>query len=108
MISSPDFQVRASARLNANVSVVMFAPKETSSALSAPTKSATARCASASIASLACEVANGPPFHVADAELLGYWPRLSCVETREDIENGPPKFLEAGLTSLQEKVWRSA
>jgi thiopurine S-methyltransferase len=54
------------------------------------------------------EVANGPPFHVADAELLGYWPRLSCVETREDIENGPPKFLEAGLTSLQEKVWRSA
>jgi thiopurine S-methyltransferase len=54
------------------------------------------------------DIATGPPFHVEDEELLGYWPRLSCVESREDIENGPPKFLDAGLTSLREKVWRSA
>ena len=53
------------------------------------------------------EIATGPPFHIEDAELLDYWPRLGCVEAREDIENGPPKFIEVGLTSLREKTWRS-
>jgi len=53
------------------------------------------------------EVAMGPPFSVNDAELLGYWPGLCCVEEREDIENAPPKFLDAGLAELTEKVWRS-
>ena len=53
------------------------------------------------------DVAKGPPFSVEDAELLSYWPRLECVEARDDIENAPPKFIEAGLDRLVEKVWRS-
>ena len=52
-------------------------------------------------------VASGPPFSVPDEELLGYWPQLVCVDEYDDIDNAPPKFLEAGLTVLKEKVWRS-
>lgn len=53
-------------------------------------------------------VANGPPYSLGDEEVLGYWQRLERVDAYEDIENGPPKFVEAGLTSLIEKVWRTA
>lgn len=53
------------------------------------------------------EIAKGPPFSVGDEELLDYWPGLDCVEQRDDIDNAPPKFLEAGLTELKEKVWCS-
>ena len=53
------------------------------------------------------EIAKGPPFSVADEELLEYWPGLECVEQRDDIVNAPPKFLDAGLTALREKVWCS-
>jgi thiopurine S-methyltransferase len=53
------------------------------------------------------DIATGPPFHVDDAELLGYWPGLACVEERDDIENAPPKFLDAGLAQMTAKVWRS-
>ncbi len=53
------------------------------------------------------EIAKGPPFSVSDDELRGYWPGLDCVERRDDILNAPPKFLDAGLTELIEKVWRS-
>ncbi len=52
-------------------------------------------------------VAKGPPFSVEDAELLSYWPRLECVDVRDDIDNAPPKFIDAGLDKLVEKVWRS-
>lgn len=54
------------------------------------------------------KIAAGPPFSVADEEVLAYWPDLICVEQRDDIENAPPKFVEAGLPQLIEKVWRSA
>ena len=54
------------------------------------------------------EIAKGPPFPVGDEELLTYWPHLDCVEQRDDIANAPPKFLDAGLTELMEKVWRSS
>ena len=54
------------------------------------------------------EIATGPPFPVGDDELLAYWPHLDCVEQRDDIANAPPKFLDAGLTELREKVWRSS
>lgn len=51
--------------------------------------------------------ANGPPFSVLAGELLGYWPNLVCIDEYDDIENAPPKFIEAGLTEMIEKVWRS-
>lgn len=54
------------------------------------------------------ETAMGPPFSVSDAELLGYWPRIECVEQYNDIANAPPKFLDAGLQEFTEKVWRSS
>ncbi|MDJ0814513.1 MAG: thiopurine S-methyltransferase [Woeseiaceae bacterium] len=53
-------------------------------------------------------VADGPPFCISDEELLGYWPGLECVDHYDDTANAPPKFLEAGLDEVIEKVWRSA
>ncbi len=53
-------------------------------------------------------IADGPPFSISDTELLGYWPDLVCVDAHDDLENGPPKFIEAGLTEMTQKVWRSA
>ena len=52
-------------------------------------------------------ITNGPPFSVDADELLGYWPGLLCVDSYDDIENGPPKFVNDGLTEMIEKVWRS-
>lgn len=53
------------------------------------------------------DIANGPPFSVLAEEVLSYWPDLVCVDGREDIANSPPKFIDAGLTSMLQKVWRS-
>lgn len=53
-------------------------------------------------------IATGPPFPVPADEVLSYWPRLVQVEARDDIDNGPPKFIEAGLREMIEVVWRSA
>jgi len=50
---------------------------------------------------------NGPPYSVRSDELLAYWPDLTCVDMRDDIDNGPPKFIKDGLTELTQKVWRS-
>ena len=52
-------------------------------------------------------IAAGPPFSVPAAEVLGYWPGLERVDARDDIENGPPKFREAGLREMIEVVWRT-
>jgi len=52
-------------------------------------------------------VATGPPFPVSSEEVLLYWPDLVCVDEHDDIANCPPKFIEAGLTSMLQKVWRS-
>ena len=49
------------ARLTASVIVVMFAPNAMQSGSPAPTKSASARCPSARIASLARLTSNTPP-----------------------------------------------
>lgn len=51
--------------------------------------------------------ADGPPFSVEPGELLSYWPELECVDRYDDIENGPPKFREAGLAQMFESVWRT-
>jgi len=49
----------------------------------------------------------GPPYSVPPEELLSYWPELIRVDAYDDIENGPPKFREAGLEEMIEVIWRS-
>ena len=51
-------------------------------------------------------IATGPPFPVPADEVLSYWPDLARVDAYDDIENGPPKFREAGLNEMIEVVWR--
>ncbi len=52
-------------------------------------------------------VATGPPFSVPADEIHSYWPGLERVAAHDDIDNGPPKFREAGLDEMIEVVWRS-
>jgi thiopurine S-methyltransferase len=52
------------------------------------------------------EIATGPPYSISPQEIRGYWPELQAVDRYDDIENGPPKFREAGLTEMFETVWR--
>ncbi len=52
-------------------------------------------------------IADGPPFCVSPAELLSYWPELIRFDAQNDIENAPPKFIDAGLTEMVEVIWRS-
>lgn len=52
-------------------------------------------------------VCDGPPFSVEREEVLSYWPQLRQQARVADIENAPPKFLNAGLTSMHEVVWVS-
>lgn len=51
-------------------------------------------------------IACGPPFSIPADEILAYWSGLERVDAYDDIENGPPKFLEAGLDKMIEVVWR--
>jgi thiopurine S-methyltransferase len=53
-------------------------------------------------------VAAGPPFSIEEEELLSYWPMLRRVDVYEDIDRGPPKFREAGLSSMMESVWMAS
>jgi hypothetical protein len=39
--------------------------------------------------------------------LLTYWPELKRVDAYDDLENGPPKFREAGLREMIEVVWKA-
>jgi thiopurine S-methyltransferase len=50
-------------------------------------------------------IATGPPFSISGDEIRCYWPDMREVERYDDIENGPPKFLEAGLKVMFETVW---
>jgi thiopurine S-methyltransferase len=52
------------------------------------------------------EIATGPPFSISREEIRRYWPELQEIERCDDIENGPPKFREAGLREMFESVWR--
>ena len=49
----------------------------------------------------------GPPFSVPDEEVEGYWPQLTVAETINAIDDLPPKFKEAGLSTVKETIWRS-
>ena len=53
-------------------------------------------------------VVSGPPFSIEDDELLGFWPDLECVQSRNDLETGSPKFRAAGLEEVIESVWTTA
>lgn len=50
-------------------------------------------------------IAEGPPFVVNEVELTGYWPRLAVLDGYDDSEAMPPKFRDAGLTALEERIW---
>jgi thiopurine S-methyltransferase len=50
-------------------------------------------------------IATGPPFSVPPDEVLDYWPKLRLVDRYDDIDNGPPKFRDAGLAAMYESVW---
>ncbi|HEX5051291.1 MAG TPA: thiopurine S-methyltransferase, partial [Planctomycetota bacterium] len=49
----------------------------------------------------------GPPFSVFAEEVLRHWPDLLCIERREAIDEAPPKFRQAGLTTVAEVVWHA-
>ncbi len=51
------------------------------------------------------DVAEGPPFSLDDGELLAYWPRLECADSYDESDSMPPKFRDAGLVELVEKIW---
>ncbi len=51
--------------------------------------------------------AEGPPFSLSVDELRSYWPGLERRDRYDDLENCPPKFIEAGLTAFYEVVWQS-
>jgi thiopurine S-methyltransferase len=53
------------------------------------------------------EVVQGPPFAVTADEMSALWNDLERVAEQDDIDNCPPKFLDAGLTDIKEVVWRS-
>lgn len=47
----------------------------------------------------------GPPYAVLSEEVLGYWDELTRIAERNDIDNSPPKFRQAGLKEFIEAVW---
>ncbi len=51
-------------------------------------------------------IATGPPFSIFPGEIRRYWPDLKPVDRYDDIDNGPPKFRDAGLEEMFETVWR--
>jgi len=50
----------------------------------------------------------GPPFSVPADEVRAYWPRLERIAERNDIEDCPPKFRNAGLQFVNEVAWVDA
>jgi thiopurine S-methyltransferase len=50
-------------------------------------------------------IADGPPFSVTADEVRHYWPMLRRVSEKDDLENCPPKFRQAGLKEIAEVVW---
>ena len=51
-------------------------------------------------------IATGPPFSISPGEIRRCWPDLKPVDRYDDIDNGPPKFRDAGLQEMFETVWR--
>ncbi len=53
-------------------------------------------------------IAEGPPYSVTADEVRKYWPMLRQVYEKDDLENCPPKFRQAGITAIVEVVWMAA
>ena len=53
------------------------------------------------------QAAEGPPFSLAAEEVLSYWPGMKRIDAYDDLDNAPPKFLDAGLKEFIEVVWQS-
>ena len=51
--------------------------------------------------------AAGPPFSVPQDEVQAYWPTLEAVHEFNAIDASPPKFKAAGLTRVDETIWRT-
>lgn len=51
------------------------------------------------------DVVAGPPFSISDDEMSRYWLGARKVASKDDLENCPPKFREAGLREITETVW---
>lgn len=51
------------------------------------------------------KIVDGPPFSVMPDELASYWGDLERVAQKDDIDNCPPKFREAGLVDVLEVFW---
>jgi thiopurine S-methyltransferase len=51
--------------------------------------------------------AAGPPFSVLPEEMRRYWSDVERISAVNEIDNGPPKFREAGLDQVIEAVWTS-
>lgn len=50
----------------------------------------------------------GPPYPVWPDEILSYWPDLQRIDERDDTENRPAKFHDAGVEQLMEVAWQAA
>jgi len=49
--------------------------------------------------------AQGPPWALAEDEVRRHWPELERLSCRNDIDNSPPKFRNAGLKEFNEVLW---
>ncbi|MDX1516651.1 MAG: thiopurine S-methyltransferase [Woeseiaceae bacterium] len=52
-------------------------------------------------------VADGPPYAVGGREITSYWHALERVDAYDVMSTCPPKFVDAGITALEEVVWRT-
>jgi thiopurine S-methyltransferase len=53
------------------------------------------------------DIVSGPPYSVTAGELTAYWDDMVKVGEKDDIDNCPPKFRQAGLTDIREVFWLS-
>ena len=53
-------------------------------------------------------IAAGPPFSIPESAMRVLWPELKRVDAYDDMENCPPKFVQAGMTEIVEAVWLSS
>lgn len=52
-------------------------------------------------------VANGPPFSIPASTMQDLWPEMKRVDAFDDMDNCPPKFIDAGLNEILEVVYFS-
>ena len=53
-------------------------------------------------------VVAGPPFALMPDDVNGFFSGLDRALEKDDLDNCPPKFRDAGLTEILEVVWVSS